>query len=148
MLTATELTSEAKLALARLFSEKKGKEIRAEVGAGRYEIDEVVRVKATLKVGEDYEQEIPLKARPFLLASIFAGKVNEDTLKAVMADYRKALADALEAGDFAALDAKEDEVKPRVERAMDGLKAKTRTLCNGKVSCEVEIQEGLDGMAD
>jgi len=130
-----------KLALAKLFNEDRTKEVRREVVAGKYGLEFTARIRGSMKVGEDYSQNIPLKARPFLLASIFMSKVNDETLKAVMADYRKAIESLLQGGKEDGIKVIEEEVKPKVDRALDGLVAKTQTSCKGKVTLDIETFE-------
>ena len=130
-----------KLALAKLFNEDKTKEVRREVIAGKYGLEFTARIKGAMKVGEDYPQNIPLKARPFLLASIFMSKVNDETLKAVMAEYRQAIESLLTDGKDDKIKAIEEEVKPKVDRALDGLAKKTETVCKGKVTLDIETFE-------
>jgi len=133
----------AELCLAKLYDEKQEKEARSAVVAGVYPVDFSVNVKGLVTVGEDYDAEVPAKALPWKLLAVLASKVNGETLKSVLAEYREAAERHINGEPFA-FEALEDEIKRKAERALDGLKSATLTRCKGKVTLSLEKLELYD----
>lgn len=117
----------------------KAKALRADLPAGTYEVDETVtlRVKGTVKVGEDYESIVAQKAKPWNLFAVLLEETNKQRAAAGMAGVDLArLVEMAEALDKDA--AKDAEKAAHAEVAK--IKAETRKTCKGRVTTKVVVE--------
>lgn len=131
---------EETLLLAHLLANK-AKVARKDVLPGEYEIDTkfTVHVVGTCKVGENYEQRIVAKARPWAIVSVLLEEMNEKLIAAGLTGIDLDMVVTRAAELDKALEKKAQE---RADLIAASLKAETTTLCNGKTtfSGDVTIQ--------
>lgn len=133
------------LALSKSVKEAAEKAARAETNAGTHEVDFTVRIKGTLKVGEDYEKKsscsIPFKAVIALMAQRMGFQRD-----AAIALITECVADAMKAnmskGDVATSEGAEDDMgletiyKDMIDKACETL---PKTPTKGAVKANLEI---------
>lgn len=100
---------------------------------GEYSVDTVVRVRGTLRKGEDYTQNIVQKACPWTLLTMALSHVNKETREHILSEGIAAIVEDREIDTT--------EIKGSVERAMQKLAKKTQTVCSGKVTSDLTIDE-------
>tara|TARA_Y100000310_G_scaffold91693_4_gene89162 strand:- start:484 stop:915 length:432 start_codon:yes stop_codon:yes gene_type:complete len=93
--------------------------------AGEYTVDEqvTVDVAGSIKVGEDYEQRIVLKADPFKMLVVALSHLNGVTVDSIVRE-------ALDLDD----DALVKSVKAEAKAAWEAINRTTKTDCKGKVT--------------
>jgi hypothetical protein len=140
--TTATATTAVEAAIATALSKglaDKSKALRSDLPAGTYEVDETVtlRVKGTVKVGEDYDSILAQKAKPWNLFATLLGEVNKERAAAGMAGVDlKRLVEMAEALDKDA--AKDAEKAANAEIAK--IKAPTRRTCKGRVTTKVVVE--------
>lgn len=105
------------------------RDMRAEVQPGEYDVDETVTLRALgkLMVGEDYDQRIANKAKPWRLLMAAYSKLNGVTIESLVRE-----AEAITPAD-------EKAFKKAAESAAAQLKEITWTKCNGKVTTKAPM---------
>ena len=109
-------------------AEKIAKEVRKDVLPGTYEIDALVRVTATMKVGEDYEAANAQKLCPWTLFKLAASKLNKETLDVIV----NLAIESLNSGEE--IDA--SEFKKSVETKAKAMLKETVATNKGKVTLD------------
>jgi hypothetical protein len=114
----------ATLTLASKVLAKQAKAARADLPVGEHTINETVliHVAGTVKCGEDYSQQIVLKADPFTLLAVALSHCNGVTIESIA---REALT-----ADPALV----KSIKAEATAAWAKVKAPTETHCKGKVT--------------
>lgn len=84
MLSSTLSRAVAELAIAKALKEKQVKVVREQVGAGEYLIEALVRLKGTLKVGDDTTATRPQALCPWTALVVALSKLNPATADAVL----------------------------------------------------------------
>ena len=112
-----------RVALAKVV--KDAKEAGAEIVAGDYPVDFVVRVSGSLKKGEDYDQEIVEKAEPWLLLAVALSHLNGVTVDSIVKEALTA--------DAALVDG----LKAKAAEAIAAVKGPTKTRCGGKITTKL-----------
>jgi len=126
------------LIVAKAVKAKDASKASSDVDPGKYLFDFLVRITGELRRGEDHETTLAHTPKYALLAGIFASKVNNETLEAVLREYSK----AIESGEFGEVEKQfKDEIKPRFATlARKGLvNGKTTTNLNCEVVGEASI---------
>ena len=115
-------------ALARI-----AKEMRPEVNPGEYEVDETVTLRALgkLLVGEDYDQRIANKAKPWKLLKAALNKLNGVTIESLVREAEEITPE------------EEKELRGAATAAAERLKEATWTRCNGKVTTKAPLATEL-----
>lgn len=103
------------------------KDVREDVAPGDYKVDEVVRVRGSIKVGNDHEANIAARVPWQKLVAVLLDKVNGATIESVVAE---ALAADLDA----------DDVKARAEAAIATLVDSTRSIRKGAVKVNLIVE--------
>lgn len=119
----TSLPAPVLAALAKGIADA-AKDNRENLAVGEHFVNETVTITVSGKVtvGEDYPQNIVLKADPFLLLAVALSHLNDKTIESIA---REALtADAALA----------KSVKKQAEKAWDAIADTTLTNCKGKVT--------------
>lgn len=98
-----------------------------EVAAGKYEGAFLARISYALKKGEDYEQRITAKAKPWQLLAVALSKLNGVTVDMLV---REAASGEIET----------EEIENRAAEAMEAVKGATITKCGGKITGSVEVE--------
>lgn len=129
----TNLTNAEILAVTKVVAGKATKASK-HLAAGDHEVDVTVRVRGTVKRGEDYTQEIVNKVDTWLLFGVALSKLNGATAESIV---REAI--AIEESEDA--DALTKKVKDAAKVAIKQLKGTTETDCNGKVTYDLSIEE-------
>jgi len=119
------MKNEIELALSTL---KVSKDARNKVLPGEYDIDTVVHIAGTLKVGADVPTHQVNTVPWQKLAEVLFCKLNGVTIESVL---REALAEDFSAGDF----------KDEAGKAMEALVGKTRKVRKGAVSGSLTVME-------
>ena len=101
---------------------------RDAVEVGVHDIDVLVRITGSLRVGEDYEQQLAAKADPWGLLAVALSKLNGVTLAALVREAQEAAPDNARA------------IKQRAQEALASVKAPTLSPCRGKVTTDLEIE--------
>ncbi len=133
------MSPETKLALMKLFSEDEGKAIRDNIHAGSYCIDETIRIKGNLKVGEDYDREIPQKLCLYKLLKVTLNHLNKATVRDIVKEV-------LESPEL--LKEQEEELKGYVKKAIDDLTKSTKSKCKGQAKFKAEIFSSLSELKE
>ena len=123
-----ELSNAMTVAVAKVIKDAAAKEASGKLVAGEYPVDFTVRVKGSLKKGEDYESEIVAKADPWLLVAALLSKVNGATMESVVRD------------SLAADESLVEGLKASAADAIQKIKAATKTTCNGKITTKLAIE--------
>ncbi len=92
--------------------------------AGEYPVDSqvIIDVSGTVKVGEDYSQEIVLKADPFTLLTVALSHLNGVTIESIVEEARTADPKLVAS------------IKAQAVAAWGTVKGGTKTGCKGKVT--------------
>jgi len=114
------------LALSKFSLSKK---TRAAVKPGEYEVDELVRVLGTIRVGEDYDQDIVAKIPWITLLGVALSKLNGVSIKSLVREA------------FAAKGIDEEKIKSEAQAAIDAIKKLGKTPCKGKVTASLSFDQ-------
>lgn len=126
------LTPIQSLALSKLPADKAARDA---VEPGEYSGTVTVTVNYDLKVGEDYEQRIALKADPWTLLHVALSKLNGVTVESIV---REALGGDLDVS----------EIKKSAQAAVAALTDTTMTPCKGKVTGKATVAGVMVSPAD
>ena len=116
---------------------KAQKQVRKSTEAGEFTANGTVTldIKGKVKVGDDFEQRIVLKADPFTLLTVALSHLNGVTIESIVQE---------------ALDADPEmvkSIKAQAQGAWEAINAPTLTHCKGKVTmqkgAEVTVNTGL-----
>ena len=110
---------------------KAGSKVRETVKAGQYDIDAIVRIVGTMKVGNDHPAKISAAVPWQRLVGVLFSKVNGVTMESVVRE-------ALAAGPDL-----EDEISERAQAAVNELVEAQTATRKGRVTLKVEVQ-GVD----
>lgn len=125
-------------AITKAVEGKVAKTARAAIAPGEYTLSFDAHVEGTLRVGEDYEQRIPNKAKPWNLVALLMQEVNE--LRAAAGQVGLDLTRLVEMAEN--LDeCLVDQAKSAAEEAAAKIKAETLTPCKGKVTADLTLGE-------
>lgn len=105
----------------------KAKAVRDDVEPGDYEIDVLVRLHGSIRVGEDHEAEVTAEIPWQRVAAVLFDKLNGVTIESVLSE---ALGDV----DL-------DGIKAEAVAAMRALKGSTLQTVKGKVTQKLAIDE-------
>jgi hypothetical protein len=111
-----------------MLKENDRNEARAGVEAGEYDVDFLVRVVGTLRVGDDYTSHIVSKADPWTLLAVALSHLNNKTIASIVK----------EAEDVKANDNRIEEIKNEVRKALAQVKKPTLTECRGPVTTKID----------
>lgn len=103
------------------------KKVREHVAPGEYEVDEVVRISGTIKVGVDHAANIAARVPWQKLVAVLLDKVNGATIESVVAE---ALAADLDG----------EEIAERAANAMATLVESTRSTRKGAVKVSLHVE--------
>lgn len=124
--------------LAKSFKKDDVKKVKSLLTAGECEYDLTVRLQGVVKIGDAYEQLIATKVPWAMLAAVALSKCNDVTLDAVLVE----VFDLMDTDEGAQL---EDQIKDRARAAVDVLKTKTLTVCQGKLTARNTTAEVVAG---
>ena len=116
---------------------KAQKEVRKNTEAGEFTANGTVTldVNGTVKVGEDFEQRIVLKADPFTLLTVALSHLNGVTIESIVEEALTADPEMVKS------------IKAKAQGAWEAINAPTLTHCKGKVTmqkgAEVTVNTGL-----
>lgn len=103
---------------------------------GEYALSFDAHIEGTLRIGEDYEQRLPNKAKPWNLVVVLLQEAN--ALRAAAGQVGLDLAKLVELAETADENlAKEAQAKAEVAAAQ--IKAETVTTCKGKVTADLTV---------
>lgn len=119
------------VALSKVVSAKRAKEASAELAVGSHDVDFLVQVTGSVKRGEDYEQEIVLKADPWTMLAAALSHLNGITVKSLVKE-------ALSSDPKLVA-----SIKKQAKDAMSEINKPTKTSCNGKVTTKDLEASGL-----
>lgn len=122
------LKNEGIVAVAKLVSAKEMAEANKELVAGEYDVDFTLRVKGTIKRGENYTQQVSAKADPWLLLGAALSHLNSVTIDSIV---REALEQDPELVD---------SLKAKAAEAIAQIKGTTETECNGKTTAKLTVE--------
>ena len=128
----TTITPALVLAIAKGLSTEDVKVASEEVGVGVHEIDALVRLKGTVKKGEDYEQVVHMKVPHWDVIEVLFSKVNGVTMESVIRE---------------AMDLPKDRVKSvkkQAEEACKIIKNGAKQTCSGNVTTKIEFAEVVE----
>jgi hypothetical protein len=100
------------------------KDVRDATEAGSYTVNRqvTVDVTGTVNVGEDYEQEIVLKADPFTMLAVALSHLNGVTIESIVEEAKSADPEYVKS------------IKAKAVEAWGEVKSGTKTACKGKVT--------------
>jgi hypothetical protein len=122
----SKMRPEEIVALSKVVGAAETRKASAELTPGDHAVDFVVRVSGTVRRGEDYRQQIVLKADPWTMLAAALSHLNGVTVGSLVREALGAdpeLVKSIKAGALA---------------AMAELHEPTETACNGKVTVKVE----------
>lgn len=119
------LSGAAVVAVGKLVSDKESSEASKTLVAGEYPVDVTVRVHGFLTRGENYEQEIVEKAEPWLLLAVALSHLNSVTVESITKEALTADPKLVES------------LKKQAADAVEAVKGKTLTKCNGKTTAKL-----------
>lgn len=105
----------------------KAKTVRDDVEPGDYEIDVLVRLHGSIRVGEDHDAEVTASIPWQRVAAVLFDKLNGVTVESVLSE--------------ALGDVDDSEIKAEAVAAMRALKGSTLKTCKGKVTTKLAIDE-------
>lgn len=115
-------------ALAELLTRTTGKLAdREELPPGEYEIDRTVRVRGTIKVGQDFQKSFWQSADPMGLLALALNKLNGVTVESIMREHL-----ALKNDPVHKAEAK--QIKEQVSTALKALSASAVKTAKGQVT--------------
>lgn len=120
------------VALGKVVSGARVSAASKELGAGDYDVDFLVQVTGSIRRGEDYSQEIVLKAEPWTILAAALSHLNGVTVESLVKE---------------ALISDPELVKSIKKKATDAMKRinkTTVTACNGKVTTQDLTASGLN----
>jgi len=117
------------VALNKVVTGSAAKKASGELDEGEYSVDFLVHVKGTLKKGEDYEQKIPGKAKPWLLLTAALSHLNGVTVESLVKEANDADPELVKS------------IKKQAEDAAESMKEPTITKCAGKVTTKVIAED-------
>lgn len=129
----TNLTNAEILAITKVVAGKATKASK-HLAAGEYDIDVTVRVKGTVKRGDDYTQAIVNKIDWALLLGVALSKLNGATAESIIRE-------AIEIEESEKGDELTKTIKAAVGVGIKKLKGTTDTDCNGKVTHDLSVEE-------
>lgn len=112
------------LALSKFDESKK---VRDAIEAGEYEVDEIVRISGSVKVGEDHEARVVASIPWMRVASVLFDKLNDVTIESVLSE---ALGD----------DVDDSRIKEQAEAAIEVLKGSTTKTRKGAVKVALTVE--------
>lgn len=121
-----------RLAVSKAVKESVEKKARENVAPGVYDVDATIRIRGTIRKGEDYEKDQPHRVKWDLLFAVLASKVNDETLNAVLRDYA-GMGDDEGKGMLS-------QVKGKVEGIVVDLKGSTRAIVNGPITTDLGFE--------
>jgi hypothetical protein len=98
---------------------------RDRVLPGKYDIDAIIRVNGTVRIGEDYDQRVVAKADPWSLLAVALNKLNNVTLDSIVRE-----AEEVDGSD----------IKTSVDKAIEQIKKPTKTKAKGKVTAVLTFE--------
>jgi len=128
MVMKNEMTNEMTVALAKVIKDAAAKDASGKLVAGEYPVDFTVRVKGSLKKGENYESEIVAKADPWLLLAAALSMLNGVSMDALVVRAELAKEELV------------DSLKLKAAEAIQKIKATTKTPCAGKVTTKLAVE--------
>jgi hypothetical protein len=130
------------LAVAAAMAKIKPTDSDGTLAPGVYHVDETIRVRGTVKKGEDYEQNITAKAQPWALLALALSKLNKATGRSIVEEATELVRESEQSG----LSIKEalsytDQITGAANEAIAKIKKSTKQTCSGKtnVSCTYEV---------
>lgn len=105
------------------------KAVRDDVDAGDYEIDVLVRLHGSIRVGEDHEAEVTAAIPWQRIAAVLFDKLNGVTIESVLSEA------------MGEVDYFDDELKAEAVAAMRALKGSTLQTVKGAVTQKLAIDE-------
>jgi hypothetical protein len=103
------------------------KEASSNLNAGTYEIDELVRVRGTVRKGEDSEQVVHMKCDTWNILAVALSKLNGVTVEAIVREAVGLDKDAVTA------------IKKQASEALDKIKAPAKQVTAGKVTTKLDF---------
>jgi len=136
MQTNGTLTDIETLALAKALASKAVKSARESIEAGEYEVSFDAHIEGSVRVGEDYEQRMVNKAKPWNLVYVLLEEVNKLRASAGEAgldmDKLMAMADAVDPNLV-------KQAKKDAESKAATIKAATLSSAKGKVTTKLDV---------
>jgi hypothetical protein len=140
-----ELKAVEVMAISKAIKTAQVSSARKNLTVGTHEVNCLVRVKGSIKVGEDGTTNSWTKAKYDLLAGIALSHVNEATLKAIIREYVEIVKDNDSAEDKAIASAK--EIKSEADKALKEVLGSTEVFRSGTVTTKLEI-EAVEELAE
>ncbi len=129
---SNELNAAEVVALAKVVTGKRLKEASAELTVGSHDVDFLVQVTGSVKRGEDYEQEIVLKAEPWTMLAAALSHLNGVTVESLVKEALTSDPELVKS------------IKAEAKDAMARINKPTLTSCNGKVTTKNLKASGLN----
>jgi len=117
------------VALSKAVSGSDAKKASVKLDAGEYSVDFLVHIQGTLKKGEDFEQRIPGKAKPWMLLTAALSHLNGVTVESLVKEAVDADPELVKS------------IKKQAEEAAESMKEPTVTQCTGKVTTKVIAED-------
>jgi len=124
----TEIGKVETVAIARVIKSAAEKVASSEMTAGEHPVDFTVRIKGTIKKGENYEQEIVAKADFVLLFAVALSHLNGATVDSIVRESLTADPNLV------------DSLKVKAAAAVARIKETTKTHCSGKVTTNLKVE--------
>jgi len=102
---------------------RKAKFNSSDIPTGEYEIDATVHVRGTVKKGEDFEKNEPVKLDAWAIAAYLFDQLDHDTRKVVFDDITSGKAEQVMKNGGKTM-----------KTLIEGFRPKTKKLCNGMIT--------------
>jgi len=119
------------IAIKNAVKDKVFKDASKEFPVGEHEVDFMVRISGTIKKGEDFEQVVAQKAKPWGLLGLALSKLNGVTVGALVREF-------VELGEV-----EQEEIKESADNAVKEIKGTVVGNCSGKVTSKLKVEEVL-----
>ena len=119
------------IAIKKVIKDKIFKDASKEFSVGEHEVDFMVRISGTIKKGEDCEQVVAQKAKPWGLLGLALSKLNGVTVDSLVREF-------VELGEV-----EQEEIKESADNAVKEIKGTVVGNCSGKVTSKLKVEEVL-----
>jgi len=124
------------LAVHKAFGDEDARAAGTALAPGLHEVDVTVRVRGTVRRGEDFEQRIVAKADPWTLLGAALSRLNGVTVAALVRDAVSTDPDLAK------------QIKAQADAALAEIKAPTFTPCRGKVTTTLVVETAEERVAE
>jgi hypothetical protein len=135
-MSAAALSSVELLAVTKAVQAKIAKDARTGVEPGEYNLSFNAHIEGVIRVGQDYEQPMPNKAKPWNIIAVLLEELN--TMRAASGEAGVNLDKIIKMAEAVDPDLVKN-AKDQAAKEASALKQATMTTCKGKVTSSLEV---------